>query len=95
MKPDPKRWSERQDFVEVYSHQAILDFFRDRLERDGWDVYPKRRTEDGRGCIMIGKDGGYTAFPYHLPEDLERVERTVRQIATSEGQYVGPSRLEL
>ena len=92
---DPKRWSERQDFVEIFSHQAILDMFRDRLRPHGYVVDPKRRSEDGRGAILCDKNGDATITPYHLPEDLERIERVIRQIAASEGQRNGPSRVEL
>jgi hypothetical protein len=92
-----KEWNERMDFVEVYSHQAVVDIFRDRLKPHGFRVWVKRQGDDGRGSIGVEKRGSdlATIIPYHLPEDLERLERMTRQVITSEDNYRGSSRLEI
>jgi hypothetical protein len=73
----------RLDFVEVYSHYSMLELVRDRLEPQGYEVYPKRQLDSGRGTIMVRRGGNTTAIPYHLPEDLDRIEKLLRSIPST------------
>ena len=66
-------WIERD---QINSHQAVIDVFRDRLPRH--NVHAKSRTEDGRGTIVVEKNGDATAIPYHLPEFFDRLVRVIR-----------------
>lgn len=80
-----RQWNERSDFREVTTHYGVLELFRDRLGRHGFDVAAGRQSEDGRGAVRINKNGEWSAVPYHLPEDLERLERVARQIGETTG----------
>ncbi len=80
-------WRSRTDFCEVAGHYSVLELFRDRLERHGFEVAPRRQREDGSGAIRAQGHGEFTVIPYRLPEDLERLERVARQLLETTGAW--------
>lgn len=58
----------------IYSHQPVIEMFRDRCT--AYEVTLNQANEDGSGRIFLRhkKSGDATVVRYHLPEAVRRIE---------------------